>query len=325
MNIKKIENADNHIAPLITDKNKPIKEEIDLFDLYSDVLNNKPQEGLKKEYNLTDYKKIENITYSNKTNCKYNLYLPPDSKAEGLVLYLHGGWFMMGSKDDENEQKYWEYYASKGYAIATIDYPLISENNKNNYSLDKICNEISIGIESINKEAQKQGYNLDNMIVEGFSAGGTLAMIYGAYNSEKSPIPVKCIVNLSGPTNMDPQSFNESMINDGVHSKEEMIAKLATNITGKKITSSSVKNGEYKELTDKLSPTNLFNKINIPVISAYADSNDVYTTNEQLKNYIIKSKINNNNVNFIYKNSNHDLLGSDLNELIDKSILISKN
>lgn len=93
--------------------------------------------------------------YENPSDHKYDLYVPknldtPESKC--LILYIHGGSFNSGSKEDGDA--WCKYYTSKGYVTATVEYTLQSKKEKSeeellNASLELMNEEITILIPTI--------------------------------------------------------------------------------------------------------------------------------------------------------------------------------
>src|SRR3954468_15283924 len=54
---------------------------------------------------------------------KLDLYLPQQGEKRPLIIWIHGGAFRMGNKDDDQLQAPWPYLA-QGYALASINYRL---------------------------------------------------------------------------------------------------------------------------------------------------------------------------------------------------------
>lgn len=93
-------------------------------------------------YENLDY---ENLDYENPSDHKYDLYVPknldtPESKC--LILYIHGGSFNSGSKEDGDT--WCKYYTSKGYVTASVDYTLQSKKKKSEEELLIRINRITI-------------------------------------------------------------------------------------------------------------------------------------------------------------------------------------
>lgn len=137
----------------------------------------------------------KDLSYENENNNKYDLYIPSNldkEKEQYLIVYIHGGSFNSGSKEDGD--LWCKYYATKGYITATIDYTL--QNQGKDASITLMNNEIENSIKAIKEYLDNLGYNVVGMASSGVSAGGTLAMNL-AYNGNSS-IPVKFVFQLAG-------------------------------------------------------------------------------------------------------------------------------
>lgn len=104
-----------------------------------------------------------------------HIYIPANidiNESQHLILYIHGGSFNSGAKEDGDV--WCKYYASKGYITATLDYTLQNQGKK--ADLFFMNNEIKNCVDAINQKCQELGYRVTGMATCGVSAGGTLAM-----------------------------------------------------------------------------------------------------------------------------------------------------
>lgn len=113
----------------------------------------------------------KDISYGELASNKFDMYVPKDNTKGnyGLVVYLHAGGFTSGDK----------------------------ANNQSVYSQSL---EIKESIPIIKREAEKLGYHLNEMAISGGSAGGTLAMLYAYRDAKESPIYVKLMFEMVGPS-----------------------------------------------------------------------------------------------------------------------------
>ena len=76
------------------------------------------------------------IKYNSGENCGYDLYIPQkhsDARNYSLVLFIHGGSFTGGDKE---EGVHWcRYYASKGRVAASVNYTLHSTEKPSNINI----------------------------------------------------------------------------------------------------------------------------------------------------------------------------------------------
>lgn len=70
---------------------------------------------------------IEGVTYASRpsTELKVDLYLPESKTPTPLVVWIHGGGWLAGNRKSSPDLR--QYYASRGIAMATIDYRLSHE------------------------------------------------------------------------------------------------------------------------------------------------------------------------------------------------------
>ena len=100
-----------------------------------------PQRLLKADYNGSIY---TDLSYQNTNGHKYDLYFPENldiEETQNLILFIHGGSFNSGSK--EEFEAWCRYYAAKGYITATVDYTL--QNQGMDADLNLMNEEIKNG------------------------------------------------------------------------------------------------------------------------------------------------------------------------------------
>ncbi len=220
----------------------------------------------------------------------YNLYIPSNitgEEAKHLILFIHGGSFNSGTKEDIDA--FAKYYTSKGYVSASVDYSLQTKTEE--ASLFKMNEEIQHAVYKINDQCEKLGIDIDSMATSGVSAGGTLAMNYALMN--ESIIPVKFVFQLSAPTNFYVDEWELLKRVDDIKSEEDFI-KMMTGTTNKAV---------LKEI----SPSYLIDEDSVLMLFGYGlkdhcvDVNQKEYLIESLKKYDIK-------YNYLpFPNSNHGM------------------
>lgn len=101
----------------------------------------------------------------------------PDAQPCPLVVWIHGGAWMSGSKDWDNVK----YLVRRGYAIASLDYRFSPAARFPAQIQD--CNA---ALDFILAHATNYGVNPQHFIVAGGSAGGQLALLLGLARQEKT-------------------------------------------------------------------------------------------------------------------------------------------
>ena len=102
------------------------------------------------------------LNYENDYGHKYDLYVPANldiGNAQQLILFIHGGSFNSGAKEDG--EVWCKYYASKGYIAASLDYSL--QTVQEDASLVRMNTEIKECVNAINEKCKELGYTLDGM------------------------------------------------------------------------------------------------------------------------------------------------------------------
>ena len=205
----------------------------------------------------------KDISYGDKESNKFDLYVPNDNSKEnyGLVVYLHAGGFTTGDKSDDKQILQW--LCSKGYVTAGINYTL--RTDENNASVYSQSIEIKEAIPVVLEEAKKLGYNLDDMVISGGSAGGTLAMLYAYRDAEESPIPVKMMFEMVGP----PSFFAEDWDTYGLDKNNEAAAGLFGVMLGSEIDKEIIGTDELQEVMKPISAYAWINENSVPSVIAY--------------------------------------------------------
>ena len=131
-----------------------------------------------------------------------DIYLPESNPNPYLVIWVHGGAWHSGSK--ENPPK---GLLENGYALASVDYRLSGEA-----PFPAMIHDIKASIRYLRANAKKYGYRSDKIIIAGSSAGGHLVALIGTTNGNKqlegtlgnyltTSSDVQATIDLYGPTN----------------------------------------------------------------------------------------------------------------------------
>ena len=155
---------------------------------------------------------IKDLKYGDQPRNVYDLYLPEDTSnanAKHLILFIHGGSWTSGSKDDG--EPYCRNFADHGYTSATISYTLFADGYKP--TILSINQEVKAAVIAIEAKCAELGITLKDMAVSGFSAGACQALMYGLNTAEAyAGVPVKLILQESGPTSFEPSIWRSSAV-----------------------------------------------------------------------------------------------------------------
>lgn len=146
----------------------------------------------------------KDIVYANtdQRDLLLDLYLPEKIDSPYLVVWVHGGAWHSGSKDNPPSS-----FLKLDYALASIDYRLSVEK-----TFPAMIHDIKAAIRFLRANATKYGYQKQKIVIAGASAGGHLAALVGTTNNHKDlegalgnhlsiSSSVQLILDFYGPTN----------------------------------------------------------------------------------------------------------------------------
>ena len=332
------------------------------------------EDKIKNSFKIGGANYIENISEINdgkdydKTDRNiYDLYIPHNNiKKNGtnlIILFIHSGGWKVGSKEEMSDLCL--STSNYGYITANIGYTLLSqEYKKYNTNIFRILDEITAAIENIKIILGKEGLNTDKLeiAISGASAGGHLSLLY-TYLMKNSPIPIKFIINISGPVTLEPEYFikvknqNEPLENIDISDIENAnkmnkterlrpsdlsLLYYMNSFTGNKTSEEDlikmVENGrinkdndKYKEMFNFIEngfPVKYVNRESPPVLCVYGGKDEAIGIGHYsyLKSKYVKS--NNNKIELIYyKNGFHNVFQIDGKPNIDlyKKIILKIN
>ena len=219
------------------------------------LLGGAPERLIKVEWDKNAGNIYSNLNYENDNGNQYDLYIPSGldtSDNQYLILFIHGGSFNSGSKEDG--ESWCKYYAAKGYITASADYTL--QNHGKDASIYLMNTEIENAVKAIKQKTEELGYHIAGMAPCGVSAGGTLAMNL-AYNGN-SVIPVKFVFQLAAPTYFDPSEWSLLMKVDKLDSEDAFCYMM----TGKEL-------ADYETEIRRISPACIVNEKSVPSLIGY--------------------------------------------------------
>ena len=140
----------------------------------------------------------------------YDLYIPylalkKKDKYNGIMLFIHGGGWVEGTKNSFNFLC--SRYAKFGYITATMNHTFLTKKYKES-NVFRILDEITSCLNDIIYKLKSLGFDESKLelALGGGSSGAHLTMLYG-YSIKKCPLPIKFIINLVGPVSLEPEYF----------------------------------------------------------------------------------------------------------------------
>lgn len=242
------------------------------------------------------------ISYGDKESNKFDLYVPTDKSKDnyGLIVYLHAGGFTSGDKKDD--EKILQYYCSKEYVTAGINYTLFNENNLDSNIYTQSI-EIKEAMPYVVNKAKELGYNVNRMTVSGGSAGGCLALIYGYRDKDTAPVPVKMVFEAVGPSSFYPDDWKSY----GFDKDKNAAAVLFSVMRGKQITPDMFGTEEYEKIVKDISALLWVDANTVPTVMAYGkyDKFQPYEGSVRLDEALTKNNIDHKY--FVFEHSGHGL------------------
>lgn len=276
------------------------------------LLGSAPERLIKVEWDESVGEIYSNLDYENDNVNQYDLYIPSGldkSENQYLILFIHGGSFNSGSKEDG--ESWCKYYATKGYITASVDYTL--QNQGKDASIYLMNEEIENAVKAIKQKTKELGYHIAGMAPCGVSAGGTLAMNL-AYNGN-SAIPVKFVFQLAAPTYFAPSEWSLLMKVDRLDSEEEFCKMM----TGKELE-------DYDTEIRNISLACIVNEDSVPSLIGYGLIDHCVPLSQK---YYLMEAYDRDNVMYDYiefPKSNHGMYNDldKLQEFLDKSLEYAK-
>ena len=120
----------------------------------------------------------------------FDIWMPKSKKETPLVIYIHGGGFVMGSKDDIRTNSIIKKYNNAGIAFAAINYRYLKHT-----SLQNIMREDIAGfVQFIRFHSKDFNINKNLIMSHGFSAGGSSSLWLATHDDiadQNSEDPIK--------------------------------------------------------------------------------------------------------------------------------------
>lgn len=123
-----------------------------------------------------EYKDLVFATVDGK-NLRLDLYMPADVQAPRLLVWVHGGAWSQGTKDDNVPKGFVEH----GVATASVDF-----RQSTDARFPAQVHDIKAAIRFLRAKAPAYGYRIDKIAIAGSSSGGHLAALVGVTNGHQS-------------------------------------------------------------------------------------------------------------------------------------------
>lgn len=141
----------------------------------------------------------KNVFYGNDTAQIMDIYLPAgrDTAKTNVLLFIHGGSWNSGDKNEFTDAIAAVRVKLPGYAMFNINYRL-AKNDSTRFPVQ--MNDIESAIHFIERKANEYKVNVNKVGLIGASAGAHLALLKAYKNNSNGK--VKAVVDLFGPSDL---------------------------------------------------------------------------------------------------------------------------
>ena len=236
--------------------------------------------GFVVEWNTTDGEILKDLSYGESYRNTYDLYLPANKSPKALMLFIHGGSWNSGNKEDMAWAA--QRYAKEGYVTASINYSrlgadsIVVADKVTKTSLESMLKEINTSIAAIKTKCGELGCQLEQMAIGGYSAGGHLAMLYASRYTEQSAIPIKFQISWVGPSNFNLLFATPDIKRpiEGPHAEQvNKLIKEMSNfmyaLSGEEISLEELTKDRVIAIKSKVSPVDVAHAATPPAVLAY--------------------------------------------------------
>ncbi len=178
---------------------------------------------------------FRDVSYGTHDRNKLDLYIPKSNKPVPLLIWIHGGAWASGDKDEHNPTT---EQLTRGYAVAAINYRYSTQA-----PFPAQIEDVKAAVRYLRANAKKYNLDPDAFGVWGGSAGGHLAALLGTTDnvtefdtdSDKGVSSrVQCVIDLCGPTDLVKLSPVETpyfpvtyLLGGDTREKKELAAKAS--------------------------------------------------------------------------------------------------
>ncbi|MDE1851650.1 MAG: alpha/beta hydrolase [Candidatus Micrarchaeota archaeon] len=230
---------------------------------------------------------IGNIKYCSFDSHNYSLdlYMPVSQLQEQrpLIIYVHGGAFTSGDKNNSVGNQIFPYLVSNGFVVASIDYGLLQ-----NDTIVQEIEETKCSIRFLRVNARLYGIDPQQIGIWGASAGGYLATITGTTNSISS--------------------FNQGQYLNYSSNVSAVCDWFGVTVIARYIGVDAHSSLQEQETAKQLQPGYYASKNDPPFIIFHGTNDSVVPLNDSLQLY---DELTSNDVNVelvLVKNSGHDFM-----------------
>ncbi|WP_086734179.1 alpha/beta hydrolase [Erythrobacter colymbi] len=116
----------------------------------------------------------QTLAYGNDSLQALDLWVPEGAKNAPLVLFVHGGGWKRGSKNNAMGRAMPAHMLAQGYAFASVDYRLVPRN-----TVEEQASDVAAALAYLLERADSLGIDRSRVVLTGHSAGAHLVALVG--------------------------------------------------------------------------------------------------------------------------------------------------
>ena len=182
------------------------------------------------------YRQHQNLSYGSHERNVVDLSIP-DGPAEGIILFIHGGIWMYGGK--ENRPVFLDIFRDR-FLVASMNHRYIDEATH----IGDLEDDVAATVAYLRDFSLQNHVEPGKLIIMGHSSGAHLAMLYAYKRHKTSPIPLAFCVDMAGPADMGDIAF---LYNFKKLKMEKIFYSLAEKGAGYHITEGDITSEGYSE------------------------------------------------------------------------------
>jgi acetyl esterase/lipase len=187
------------------------------------------------------YTQHQNLSYGSHERNVVDISIP-DGSAQGTILFIHGGIWMYGGK--ENRPVFLDTFRDR-FMVASMNHRYIDETTH----LVDLEDDVAAAVAYLRDFSLQNHLEPGKLIIMGHSSGAYLAMLYAYKRHKTSPIPLAFCVNMAGPADMGDIAF---LYNFKELKMEKLFYSLAERGAGYHIVEGDITGEGYSETGRKI-------------------------------------------------------------------------
>jgi acetyl esterase/lipase len=183
------------------------------------------------------YRMHKDLSYGPHERNLADISLPDGAEAKGVILFIHGGIWMLGGK--ENCPVFLDAFRDR-FIVASINHRYIDET----IHINDLEEDVAAAVAWIRDFSLQNNADPGKLIIMGHSSGAHLGMLYAYKQGKTSPMPIAFCVDMAGPADLSDIAF---LYNFKKLGWEKPFRQLAEKAAGHRIVDGDITAEGYSE------------------------------------------------------------------------------